>query len=49
MTEGKKELISARLGGLAFTDADRKILRDIIVSSGLWTVCSANLTSLGNC
>jgi hypothetical protein len=43
--EGKQEYISTRLGGLAFTDAKRKTLRDIIMSSGLWTACSANLTT----
>ena len=43
--EGKQEYISTRLGGLAFTDVDRKTLRDIIMSSGLWTAFSANLTT----
>jgi hypothetical protein len=45
MTEGKQELIRTRLGGLAFTDADRNTLRDIIMSNGLWTACAANLTT----
>jgi hypothetical protein len=44
MTEVKRELISARLGGLAFTDDDRKTLRDIIMSNGMWTACTANLS-----
>jgi hypothetical protein len=43
MTEWKQELIRTRLGGLALTDAERKTLRDIIMSKDLWTACAANL------
>jgi hypothetical protein len=43
--KGNRNISVLGFGGLAFTDANRKTLRDIIMSSGLWTAFSVNLTT----